>query len=288
VASLGADILKNGYYQDKPLSGYIAKIDGVDRIVLHDGHRRHGAVLWAIENGAPIKAVPMVMKERSDNMIQLTLGLLHSNEGQPFSVYEKAVLAKRLKGFGWENKEIATEFKCTTAFVGQLLTLAGAPQAIAELVQNGELSATQAHDLMKQHGEQAAEVATTAVAAAKAAGKKKVTAKDLTPKDIKSKNAKKVAYDLYFQLKKLRDDPKVEKLLTDDQINKIDAAFEVVEKKPAAPKEPKASAVKKAAPAKKAPAAKKAAPAKKTGKSLEDMIAESAAKQAAKKAAKAA
>jgi ParB family chromosome partitioning protein len=179
--------------------------------VLQDGHRRHAAVLRAIEKGAPIKTVPVVLKERSDNAVDLTLALLHSNEGEPFSTYEKAVLAKRLKKMGWENKQIAEEFRCTAAFVGQLLTMAGAPQAIAELVQNGNLSATEAppddgarcrgshpHG-DRRHGPKAGRRS------------RKITAKDLSPADLKAKNAKKYGYEMYRCSRSLRDDPAIEK-----------------------------------------------------------------------------
>jgi ParB family chromosome partitioning protein len=272
IEVLAENMAKHGYMQDKPLSVYSAKLDGEDRLVLQDGHRRLAAVMRAIEMGAPIKVVPVVLKERTENAVDLTLALLHSNEGQPFSTYEKAVLAKRLKKFGWTNAQIATEFRCTTAFVGQLLTLAGAPQAIAELVQNGNMSATEAHRLMMEHGaEEAAEVATKAVAAKKAAGKDgKITAKDIKPADVKAKRARKHSYDLFRLLKKYRLIAAVEKHIEDRDIEAIDSMIADIEavpkvKEPKAPKPPKAAAAKKA-------------PAKKSGTPIAKKIADAAAK----------
>jgi hypothetical protein len=232
--------------------------------------------MLAIEQGAAIKTVPVVLKERSDNMIDLTLGLLHSNEGQPFSTYEKAVLAKRLKGYGWTNAQIATEFKCTTAFVGQLLTMAGAPPAIAKLVQNGNLSATEAHRLMLEHGmEEAERMATEGMAKATAAGRTKITAKDLTPAERKDKNAKKFGPQLYKAITKLLRNEKVVKAMTNEEHAEVDSILAEIEKKPKvktekAPKEPKAPK-----------AAAKKAPAKKSGKSMAEKIGESASKSGA-------
>lgn len=265
VEELANSMVKHGYYQDKPLACFIAKVDGEDRLVLQDGHRRHAAVTMAIEKGAQIKVVPVVLKDRSENAVDLTLALLHSNEGQPFTLYEKAVLAKRLKKSGWENKQIAEEFKCTPAYVGQLLAIAGAPQVIAELVQNGNMSGTEAYRLMLEQGaEEAAKIAGEGMERAKAAGRTKVTAKDLTPAEHKAKNAKKHAYELYRLVKGMRDDPAIEKKMTDKQIETADAIIAEVEKKPkvkAEKPEPKAKAEKK--PKAEKPAVKAAKPAAK-------------------------
>lgn len=260
IRVLAEDMKEHGYYQDKPLAVYIAKIDGQDRMVLNDGHRRYDALQIAInELGAPIEAVPVVVKDKSQSMLDLTVGLLKSNEGQPFTVYEKAIIAKRLKGYGWDNTKIAAEMRCTPAFVGQLLTMAGAPQAIADLVQSGNMSATQAFDLMKEHGnEGAAEIATQAVAKAKAAGRTKITAKDLTPSEKKDKLAKKFGPRAYKLLKDVVDNERTVKAMPEDLYGDIMALMTEIEtgaRKKKEPKEAKPKAAKKAA-AKKAPAKK--------------------------------
>ena len=272
VAALGEDIARLGFWQDKPLAGYIAKIDGKNVIVLQDGHRRFAAVQWAIANKqAPITTLPVVLKDKSQSTVDLTIALLHSNEGSPFTMYEKAVIAKRFKAFGWENKKIAEEMRCTTAFVGQLLDLAGAPSAIQELVKNGELSATAAMGLLKEHGEDAADVAQDMVETAKTKGKK-ATAKDaLTPAQVKERNSKKVGFLLYKLVNKLFNDDKVVKAMPDEVYTELDALITEIEKKPKVkvvkepkpPKAPKAAKAPKAPAVKKAPLAKKVAAAKK-------------------------
>ena len=263
VEMLPEQIETHGFYQDKPLSCYIAKIDGEDRLVLQDGHRRYAAALRAIEKGAPIKSLPVVLKEKANNSIDLTLSLLHSNEGQPFTTYEKAVIAKRLSKFGWTNKQIAEEFRVTATNVGQLLVLAGAPQAITELVQNGNMSFTAAYQLMMAKGaEEASKIATEAVNKAKGAGKGAVTAQDLAPSDLKAKYAKKHAYDLYRLLKKYREMGVVEKHITDRDLIEIDEMIADIEKKPkvkAEPKPKKEPKPPKAPKAAKVPVAKKIA-----------------------------
>lgn len=271
---LSDQMVKHGYYQDKPLACFIAKIDGEDRLVLQDGHRRHAAVLKAIEKGAPIKEVPVVLKERTENAVDLTLALLHSNEGEPFTTFEKAVLAKRLKKMGWENKQIAEEFSVTPAFVGQLLTIASAPQSITDLVQNGNLSATEAHRLMMQEGvEAAAEIATEGMARAKAQGRNKITAKDLSPADLKARNARKHGYDLYRVVKRLRDDPAIEKKMSDKDIEIVDEIVADIEKKAKPKAEKPAKAPKAEKPAKKAAAKKTTEKATPMAKKIADATA---------------
>lgn len=261
VQALSEDIERLGFWQDKPLAGYIAKIDGKDTVVLQDGHRRLAAVKMAIERGVQIEKLPMVLKDKSQSMVDLTLALLHSNEGVPFNMYEKAILAKRLKGYGWENKDIAAEMRCTTVFVGQLLTLAGSPQAIQELVKAGNLSGTEAIDIVKEHGEDAVEVANQKVAAAAAKGNKKATKKDaLTPAERRAKRAKTYGYELYKIANKLLlpSNKKVVDAMPTELYTELDTIMTAIEKDPPKkavkePKAPKATAAKK-------PAAKKLAP----------------------------
>jgi ParB family chromosome partitioning protein len=260
IEALADNMVAHGYMQDKPISGYITKVDGVDRIAVNDGHRRLASVKRAIEKGAQIKTIPLVLKERSDNMVDLTLSLLHSNEGQPFNTYEKAVIAKRLKKYGWTNSQIATEMRCTTAFVGQMFDLVGSPEAIQELVKGGMLSATNAVSIVKEHGERATEVAKASVAAAAAKGKKRATAKDatdvVTPADQRAKNARKHGAELYKAVAKALKEEKVTKVMSEAVYNELDALMTLIEKvkKPKAPKEAK---VPKAKAAKKVPLAKK-------------------------------
>lgn len=277
IKVLAEDMVEHGYYQDKPLAVYIAKIDGVDRLVLNDGHRRYDAATMAVgELGAAIETVPVVIKDKSNSMLDLTVGLLKSNEGQPFTVYEKAVIAKRLKGYGWDNTKIAAEMRCTPAFVGQLLDLAGAPQAIADLVQSGSLSATQAHAMLKEHGhEGAAEIATQAVATAKAAGRTKVTAKDLSPSEKKDRLAKKVGPRMLKLLKDVVEHEKTVKAMPEDLFGDIMALITEVETG-ARKKAPRAAKVAKAPKAE--PKAKKVAAKKSTGR-LAKAIGEVAAKK---------
>lgn len=177
VANIKASILANGYYADKPLSGYVGIENGEPVIYVLDGGCRKSAVLEAAAGGAPIETVPVVIKDRSSSMEDLTTAMLESNESKAFNALEKALGAKRLKGFGQSDIRIAATLRCSPGYVGQLLTLAGAPLKIRAMVQSGEVSATLALEAMLKHKEGATAVLDGAVSKAKAAGKGKASAK---------------------------------------------------------------------------------------------------------------
>lgn len=55
IDELAKSILAEGFYQDKPLAGYVAKENGENVIFVTDGHRRYEATLKAITAGAQIE-----------------------------------------------------------------------------------------------------------------------------------------------------------------------------------------------------------------------------------------
>jgi ParB family chromosome partitioning protein len=168
-----------GFLPNKPLTGYVAIEGGVQVIYLQDGGCRYDAVRLAVSEGAPITTIPMVILDRSSNACDLTIAMFNANkEGKSFNALEKAIGAKRLKSFGQSDTEIAAVIGCTTAYVGQLLTLAGAPKKVRDMVQAGEVSSTNAIKMMGKHKEGASEALDKAVKAAKAKGKGKASAKD--------------------------------------------------------------------------------------------------------------
>ena len=174
-----ADQMKeHGFYPDKPLAGFVAIEDGKQIIYLQDGEGRLEGVLLAISEGAPIKTVPMVMKDRSNNQLSLSKALVASNGGTDFTAMEKAILVARFKAFGESDADIAKLMQCSAAYVGHLTTLAGAPKKIRDMVINDEISATNAIESIRKHGDKAGEMLESALENAKAKGKGKASAKD--------------------------------------------------------------------------------------------------------------
>ncbi len=179
VGALTASILANGFYQSKPLSGYVASEGGREIIYITDGHCRLEAAGEAIRRGAEIKTLPVVVSPRGTSIEDLTVGLVTNNSGRPLSQYEIGVVCKRLVGFGWEEKEIAKRLCMGATRVRDLLELVGAPAAVRKLVVDGVVSATQAIDTIKKHGAAAAEKLEAGAVRAKAKGKKKATKKHI-------------------------------------------------------------------------------------------------------------
>lgn len=199
-----ADSIKaNGFYPDKPLTGFVALEDGQEVIYVTGGHRRHEGVLLAIEEGADVPTVPVVIKPRGTSMEDLTVDLVVGNEGEPLTTYEQAVVCKRLASFGWESKEIARRLGYSTAqYVDGLLSLASASLAVRRMVMESVISATVAIDAIKKHGDKAADVLLAAMV--KSGGR--VTAKHMPDADFK-KAVKKQAELMYTALTKVQADP---------------------------------------------------------------------------------
>lgn len=185
VRSLADSMKAEGFKQHKPLAGYVAKEDSVDVLYVYDGHCRYEGALLAISEGAEIRHIPVVVSQAGANIEDLTVELVRSNEGKPLTPIEKAVVCKRLLGYGWQIAEVAKRLGFTAQYVADLLLLLAAPQRVRKMVTDGEVSATLAIASVKKDGPKAAEKLEAAKIRAQAAGKTKVTAKHIkAPQDF--------------------------------------------------------------------------------------------------------
>lgn len=222
VEALVASIETNGFFRDKPLACFVVKEAGVDDegkpamvdvvYVVEGGRRLDAALLRQRKLGeadADLFVVPCVPKDRSVSEVDLTYGLAEGNSSEPFRPYELAVLVKRLKVvLGQTDAQILKRLPTmvSASHLPALLTVAGAPRKIAELVISEELSVTTAAKIMNQHGNKAIEFLEQAKANAKAAGKDKIT--DRFMPGVKLTSAlKKEAPELYKSAKLVMADP---------------------------------------------------------------------------------
>lgn len=182
IETLTSLIKENGFDQSKPLSGYAAKMGGKDVVCITDGHCRFEAVQAAIKDGAAIETIPVVMSPKGTTMEDLTVGLVTRNAGRPLTQYEIGTVCKRLVGYGWDEKTIGQRLGIASKRVGDLLELIGAPKAIRDLVEDGTVSASQAIETLKKHGNDAVEKLTAGVQTARAKGKRKATKKHIDQK----------------------------------------------------------------------------------------------------------
>lgn len=181
VKNLAALIEANGYDDDKPLAGYVAKEDGEDVIYLTDGEHRLAAIDLLIAKGKEFDILPVKIKPRGTSMEDLTISLATANSGKPLTPLELASVVKRLQGYRMDDKTIAKRLNITKKYLDDLLTLVAAPVAIRDLVTNGKISSTMAISTLKEHPNKAVEKLQAAVAKAEAAGKTKATPKALRP-----------------------------------------------------------------------------------------------------------
>lgn len=182
IRALANSMKANGYMQDKPLAGYVAKDPdtGENVIYLTDGHSRLAAVDLANSEGCEFNLLPLVVKPKGTSMEDLTVALYTSNSGKPLTTFETAMLCKRLLGFGMTEKQIAERlgFKAGKKYVDDLLSLVAAPKELRDMVANGSVGASLAIATIKDVGPaKAAKKLEKAVEKAKAEGKTKVTPK---------------------------------------------------------------------------------------------------------------
>jgi ParB family chromosome partitioning protein len=179
IEALAYSIEQNGYAKDKPLTGFVAREDGVDFICLTDGHSRLAAVDLLEARGLEIGPLPMVVKPRGTSREDMTFDLVTGNSGRPLTPYEVALVCKRLMGYGVEDKVIAKRLNLSPRYLQDLLHLVGAPIKIRDMVISGQVSATTAIETLKEHGNKAGSVLKLGLDRAIESGKTRVTQKHI-------------------------------------------------------------------------------------------------------------
>ncbi|MCE0759478.1 MAG: ParB/Srx family N-terminal domain-containing protein [Pseudomonadota bacterium] len=174
-----ADAYKRGDY----VPPIIVKVrDG--KVFVREGHRRRRAILLAISEGADIRKV-QVLEHKGDEAEQ-TLLIATSNDGLPLTPLERAVIYGRLARWGWSDQEIAERVARTAEHVRQARSLLELPLELKKMIQAGEVAATYAAELFREHGEDAVSVLK------QAQQETGDTPKKVTRKKVEKKNAPKI------------------------------------------------------------------------------------------------
>jgi ParB/RepB/Spo0J family partition protein len=172
---------KDGYDPAHPLTGFVGKDeDDQDAIFVTDGHGRLEAARRANDEGADIKAVPMVLRPASTTMKQHNVNLIRENSGKELTLAEKAIVVKRLLKLGVDEAELAEELNITQRYVDQIIMLINAPQMVRSMVNQGRITGTEAIRLLTKHRKnpaKAEEAVMKMVANAEAAGETRATRK---------------------------------------------------------------------------------------------------------------
>lgn len=179
VEELMRSIRSEGFMKTKPLTVFVAKEDAGDVIYVTDGHRRLEAVNNLLAEGVEVGALPVIMSPSTMTLEDHLVSLATSNQGAPLTMFEKALLAKRLDNMGIEHPRIASRLGFTDRHLHNMLVLSSAPSKIRNAIVDGKISATEALKQMKLKGKGASDAVEKGISDAAKVGKKKATARTI-------------------------------------------------------------------------------------------------------------
>jgi hypothetical protein len=116
-----------------------------------DGECRLRATMLAIQNGADIKTVPVVNEDRFANEADKLFSQIVLNSGKPLNAIEQGRVFKRLVGFGWAQKDIATKSGLSGGRVSQILELQTLPISLQQFIIEGKASAQMVLNVFKKY-----------------------------------------------------------------------------------------------------------------------------------------
>lgn len=244
IAEYEDSLAVEGWMRHKPMTTIILRDEntGKDLIYVMDGHTRllaiPGANVKRAANGLPpIEEVTMIVmpsKRPHSNepitLADLTVSMVQGNKANPHNPYECSIACKRLLDAGHTPSEIARRLGFSTEWVSNLLLVANAPRKLRERLATETLTVTLAVQLLKEHGDVAADMVEEAVGEKEAAGKPaRVTLKNLAPKSKFQKVLKRSAPRLYETLGVVTKDPAFNGLNVETR-EKLLALFDELEK----------------------------------------------------------
>lgn len=141
-------------------------------IKIIDGHHRYYGAKLAQEAGYALR---LECKDFVGSEADSVAFMVTSSQGRALLPLERAAAYQRLVNQGLEPAEIAAKVKRSITDVEQHLQLLTVGEPLIEMVKSGEVAATTAVALQREHGVKASSVAQEQMQLAKAAGKKKLT-----------------------------------------------------------------------------------------------------------------
>jgi len=123
-----------------------------EEVILIDGERRLRAALKAINEGAEIAGVPIIVARKNISDIEALTTTLIRNDGKPLAPVEEAQAFGRLIKWGIEAREIAKRIGKSDVFVYQRLKLIDATPEIASALAEGAISIKDASEVVEESG----------------------------------------------------------------------------------------------------------------------------------------
>lgn len=148
-----ANMMKEvGYDPSKPMEGYISQgDDGQLYVNCTDGHCRYAAIQLANSEGAEITHATMIACKQDDAIDDLTASLITSNSGLPLADYEKALVVKRLIGYGWDHDKISKRTGLSKPHLANYIKMLSFPPEVRNLWFAGLASMNLILTTYKQH-----------------------------------------------------------------------------------------------------------------------------------------
>ncbi|QNQ52592.1 DNA-binding protein [Serratia liquefaciens] len=146
---------------------------------INDGQHRFAGAGLAREMGTDIPRIEC--KDFIGTELERLAHQAGSNDGLAVTPIQRARHYNRAKNHGHSIPEIAKAFHRSVADVESHLQLLSSGDVLISMVESGEVAATTAVALSREHGAKAETVAVEGLAKAKAAGKKKLTKSDAMP-----------------------------------------------------------------------------------------------------------
>lgn len=167
-----------------------------------DGQHRFIGAGYAREQGVSIPRIEC--KDFVGTELERLAHQAGSNDGLAITPIQRARQYNRAKNLGHTVNEIATAFHRSVSDVESHLQLLSSGDVLLGMVESGELAASTAVTLSREHGPSAGRIATEALTKAKAAGKKKLTRSAAIPQFSASKSRR--ALELFYQAEVTGDD----------------------------------------------------------------------------------
>lgn len=142
-------------------------------VMVIDGQHRFVGAKLAIDMGHPIPRIEC--KDFVGTELDKLAHMAKSSQGKPITPLQRAGAYNRAKRQGHTTAEIAKAFGRSVADVEAHLQLLSSGDVLIGMVESGEVAATTAVALSREHGPKAGTIAAKELAKAKASGKKKLT-----------------------------------------------------------------------------------------------------------------
>lgn len=187
VADIAASIVANGFYDHKPFA--VVMLPGDQTLYVYDGEHRLEAIDIAVLDGAEFPdGLPIAFAADGTTVKDLTVSLVHDNNGANLNPVELAAVVRRLLGMGMEKGEIAEAIGRSGRHIDNLIVLAGVADSVKQAVASGQIAAAEVVKIARKDPKKTTATVAQVIKDAAAKGKKKATPKTMAAPGPKTKS----------------------------------------------------------------------------------------------------